>query len=279
VTVHSDNLPKGVPVLSHRQENWANLYVLLNPTKTTAPHSQPRYCQSAWTGWVQTANPSQVTSLMKQMSSSLLPKEKVQWIDPKNQRLLLGVERIFAKFAAQVTPAHAEAPMPYCKYFDLDYESRYDNIMLNLDIWDTDLAQKEGLIARARKLLTDQQLDHAKTKWLDRENHTQLEWALNYLKEHQEFLPNATLPSTPDEKFAYILGTLDQPGQHPLERKVFLDSMRRAWSQYKYRYTGKSQRQVYFSLSREARSKLEDAAEHQNRRKSDIVEELILQKL
>ncbi|MED5432083.1 MAG: hypothetical protein VX920_07080, partial [Pseudomonadota bacterium] len=84
---------------------------------------------------------------------------------------------------------------------------------------------------------------------------------------------------TPDEKYAFILGTLDQPGQHPLERKDFLNSMRRTWSQYKYRHTGKSQRQVYFSLGKEARNKLEKAAEHHNRRKSDIVEELILKSL
>jgi hypothetical protein len=273
VAIYSDDLPKGVSALSRRQENWANLYLNISIGPPESPGTP--YRNSPWPEWAQKADSNEIASLIKQMNASLLPIEKMKWIDPKNQRLLLGIERILN---AKTTAPHVDT-FSYSKYLGLDYESRYDNIMLNLDFWRADLAKKEALIAEVRNTLTSQQLEHAKTKWLDRENHTQLEWALNYLKEHQVFLLNIAPPSTPDEKFAYILGTLDQPGQHHLERKVFLDSMRRAWSQYKYRYTGKSQRQVYFSLGKEARSKLEDAAEHQNRRKSDIVEELILRNL
>lgn len=274
MAILNDDSPKGIPTLSRRQENWANLH--LSTAACYLAQSKVVYSSSAWSEWAQTVSSHQIESLMKSMNASLLPKEKVQWIDPKNQRLLMGIERILA---AQVTPPHADS-MPYTKYFELDYESRYDNIMLNLDIWEVDLARKEALIAATRNTLSNQQLDRTKTKWLNREDLTQLDWALSYLNEHQLRLANVTTPpSTSEEKFAYVLGTLDQPSPQPLGRKVFLDSMRRAWSQYKYRHTGKSQRQVYFSLGKEARSKLEDAAEHQNRRKSDIVEELILQNL
>src|SRR5690606_29013968 len=113
------------------------------------------------------------------------------------------------------------------------------------------------------------------TRWISAKNHDQLVWAWENLNKAFKAM---TLPQPVRDKDYYscVLASLDNMQVHHLaERKLFIEKMKKTWSQKKYRDSGKAKKPYYMPLSKEARSMLETLAEHREVSPHDFVEMLI----
>lgn len=154
-------------------------------------------------------------------------------------------------------------------------ECRRDQIILSIDLWTSTPEQKiqslDGLRQEWGRVRTPDQ----DIKWLDPKNEEQLKWAWDYLLKQAKavFIP---APVTPGETHAAVLASLDRMSDgHPAEKRVFLDKMRKTWSQKKYRDSDNARKQFYLPLNKQAIKDLEWLTNERQQKASEIVEQLL----
>lgn len=118
------------------------------------------------------------------------------------------------------------------------------------------------------------------TNWIDINNKEQIDWAWNYLKKNNllAFLP-IFLFNTPEYYNAVIssIYLLSSNINIPLKELVLL-KMKKAWSQQKFRLSGKVKKAYHLPLTKEANKKLKKLSEVMNKTESQILEILIEEK-
>lgn len=114
------------------------------------------------------------------------------------------------------------------------------------------------------------------TKWLQKEDEMQLEWCWDYLQKHNKNM-SIFLPYFESDLYNKILILIDKLNfSHPSEKKVFLDTMRKTWSQRKFRASNKTKKPYHLPLTKMTHSKLEDLAKLKNISKEEVIEQLVL---
>jgi hypothetical protein len=109
---------------------------------------------------------------------------------------------------------------------------------------------------------------------LDRE---QLEWALGYLNNHDKHLlvPH---PTSVEETYAIVTALIDwigHPHPHTAEKTVFIETMKKAWSQKKYRDAGKNKKPYHLPLTTDVKKQLDWLVDTTGHRATDILAALI----
>lgn len=110
------------------------------------------------------------------------------------------------------------------------------------------------------------------SRWLEANNQTQIEWTKQYLKTSNFYISKVIGKEEISTIKDTVLSSLDLIGYTPdnnkpmtyslpLEKKLFVDKMKRAWSQKKYRDAGKTKSQYHLPLTKMTKARLEKLAE------------------
>lgn len=208
---------------------------------------------------------------------SYVSKKDISWIDESDHRmlifLLLTLTHPLAWNPAKLTPPHLRLPAGSPEKTPI--ERRHQRIIRIIDTASSPIARLLFL----KETYAIHKLKAKDAKWLDKDNEEQLDWCLKQLnqKHYREWFEKIAAPVSPQEKYAELLAKLDLLGalEHPDTQRLTLEKLRRAWTQQKYRHSGKAKKQVSLALSAEARKKLEDLHERWRCPRNEVIERLL----
>ncbi|MCU4491836.1 hypothetical protein KTI63_05040 [Acinetobacter guillouiae] len=114
-------------------------------------------------------------------------------------------------------------------------------------------------------------------KWINYKNIEQVSWAWDYLKKTNNlvFLPNQ--PTESLHRYFYVLASLDLMGflKNPDAKQLFLNNMKKTWSQKKYRDSGKIKKPHHLPLTKKRHEELKTLAELFNKSIPDVLDFII----
>ncbi|EOR09490.1 hypothetical protein F896_00982 [Acinetobacter genomosp. 15BJ] len=114
-------------------------------------------------------------------------------------------------------------------------------------------------------------------KWLNDKNIEQVSWAWDYLKKTNNlvFLPNQ--PTESLHRYFYVLASLDFMGflKNSDAKQLFLNNMKKTWSQKKYRDSGKIKKPHHLPLTKNRHEQLKNLAEYFNKSIPDVLDFVI----
>ena len=215
--------------------------------------------------------------------SHFLADSDLAWISADNQRQLIWLANELSALTAG-PPPHLQPSVPYTLLpANLQPENRYAFVIAAIDTLPTTIEDKRNNLSLIRRKWGFAQLPRRQTKWLDVRNTRQMDWAIDYIgtcqlrrRQHIGF----TFPHSDAnrDKHAHVLGFLDHLyGISPDTQELFINKMRKTWSQRKYRESDKARKQVYFSLSEEAMNQLHQLEKERLQTKNRIIEDLLAQ--
>ncbi|MCG8391802.1 MAG: ribbon-helix-helix domain-containing protein [Pseudomonadales bacterium] len=261
-------LDKGSPLQqlqsSHRSRNWANEYIHRDRGLREGLYrsDNEKYFK------LERLSETDIERLLAKRNQSLLPDSKIEWIKKNDARQLIWT---------QTALTEKTGIMPYLTGDSIHSEDRLEAVLLMLDVWNAPLPEKEDFVYAIKDEWARRHLKETQLSWLDSKNHVQLDWMMNYLEKHNRKLPSTVAePASPKEQYEYILACLDQTTLlDEAVHKLFFINLRKSWSQYKYRNSGKAKKPLYLFIEEEAKKQLDELAKRQKRSKHDIVEEWI----
>ena len=207
-----------------------------------------------------------VTELAGQHKNLVLAESAFEWIGKEDDRLLIWL-------LGRLNNANGQTFS--FGFLATPRESRRDQFILSVDIWQATPEQKLLHLDNLRQDWVRVRTSDQDTKWLDPKNEEQMKWAWDYLTKQGKavFIPT---PVTPAETHAAVLASFDRMSDgHPAEKRVFLDKMRKTWSQKKYRDSDNARKQFYLPLNKQAIKDLEWLTNERQQKASEIVEQLL----
>jgi len=210
---------------------------------------------------------------------SYVNEEDISWIDSSDHRMLifllltLTLPEAWRSSTSNPIPPHMQPPARSPGQTPAGH--RHKAI---IRIIDTD-ASPITRLNLLKEIHATHKLKAKDLKWVDKDNEEQLDWCLKQLEQkhfHNWFylIPAAV---TTKEKHAEILAKLDLLGalEHPDTQRLALEKLRRAWTQQRYRHSGKAKKQISLALSEEARTKLEDLHKRWRCPRNEVIERLL----
>ena len=220
----------------------------------------------------------------------------LSWIDKNDLRLIIWLSRRgLAGIKYDILQSSVLCARPISIYgcgiymnilcISSSHESMYSFVIEYIDsirIYSKDAVHKQVLVDQLRKDWLNARTPEKDTDWIDPHNEQQLRWAWQYLLEHHKSVQGLN-PITKSELHQSILASLDLMGspsfasQANFERKYFLVNFRKAWSQKKYRASGKTKKQYHLPLTKKTKSALQTLSQVTNSNESEVLERLINQ--
>lgn len=278
--------------LSAREKHWLRAYLEVNPDALSPGHSdearsnQVRSTETIVEDLSNRWDDRGILDLVKKWREShFLPDSDLAWISSSNQRQLIWlINELAIRLSVITPPDYFDASTAYVPD-PLKWQSdqRYPLIIAAIDAWPIGIEKKRTALDELKEKWGRAQIPEKQLKWLDSKDSEQMAWAINYLgacdfwKRHRT---KFTFPPTdnPKDKYAHILGFLDHLyGISPDTQELFLAKMKKTWSQRKYLKSEKAKKQVYFSLSDEARRHLDQLEKARKVTKNRIIEDLLAQ--
>jgi len=112
-------------------------------------------------------------------------------------------------------------------------------------------------------------------KWLDNSNHSQWDWAFEYIKNNKYNNTDiAWLPSSSTDKLNAIIATMDL-WEEKDAKELFFHKMKRAWSQKKFRDKSDGKKSYNISMTQTTKKRLDELARHKELKLNDLIELLI----
>ena len=195
-------------------------------------------------------------------------------------------------------------------YYSID-KKLFDNIVLNMDllyessnyinspyplhkynkIRNRDIKlhknEKEIFMIYSANVFTKNRTGDKYFKWIDEKNSDQLIWTCSYLKNNGYLLDlDFFVANSSAKKMVQIQASIDAIGilknkdaslDISVEKSLFMDKMRRAWSQKKFRDDGKVKNKYHLPLTKVAKRRLDNMAEVQKSTPTAILHLLINQ--
>jgi len=224
-------------------------------------------------------NPDEfVKEILSRLNDDLIPEEQLQWIDKENQRVLIWIlnnlHRPIPEELLISDPLHNSRPRRL-SLADIFAENRHEEIIIEIDTWKIPLEEKMNYLLEKKNEWTHRKTPDKQIKWISAEDDVQLVWALEYLEKNRKVL-RVPKPANTKEYHAAVLASLDDLSYgHPSDKKLFMEQMKRTWSQKKFRDSGKAKKPYYLPLTIKTREKLEWLAENSGQKPADILEKLI----
>ncbi|QHH98854.1 hypothetical protein [Acinetobacter dispersus] len=152
----------------------------------------------------------------------------------------------------------------------------YLAFIYHIDVLSLAPAEKIKLIDTIRKNWEQTINNLNLKKWLQKEDEMQIEWCWHYLHKHNKNM-SIFLPYFESDLYNKVLILIDKLNfSHPSEKKIFLDTMRKTWSQKKFRESNKTKKPYHLPLTKMTHSKLEDLAKLKNISKEEVIEQLVM---
>jgi len=205
-----------------------------------------------------------IKTLIIAKENFLLDLNYLEWINNNDYRLILWlINRIINEFNFQY-PTGLNSNL-------------YEDLIFNLDYLKIEINSKINFIQNKRAEWPRIQTSEKDIKWLMPDNTIQLKWAWEYMVKFGKTVFVPYPPILAKEYYDLILASLDQMTYgNPSDKKLFLDKMKKTWSQKKFRDSGKAKKPYHIPLTKTTQAQLEKLAAFKNLRKDQVIEELIL---
>lgn len=239
-----------------------------------------------------------VNNVLLAHREELIPSSCLDWVEEENGRLLIWLlDRVLidlvnpqsnARWTTKVINSEPLPIRPKIRSLDrIPSHERRAEIVRAIDFWGVAGTMKIEWLNEQKNLWGGlQRHDKRYVKWLqnfdkksgkehlDRE---QLEWALGYLNNHDKHLlvPH---PTSVEETYAIVTALIDwigHPHPHTAEKTVFIETMKKAWSQKKYRDAGKNKKPYHLPLTTDVKKQLDWLVDTTGHRATDILAALI----
>lgn len=197
---------------------------------------------------------------LEEMDKRLTPSETTQWIDAQDYRLLVYIANEIGRSDL------------ISECFSGEW---HRELILAIDLLPEGASDKVARLRELRKKWLQIRTPDEQTKWLSLNNDRQLSWARHYVVQklgHPPFL-QPVLIHLPRLAVLAILDT--HPFHHPLERKAFIDKMRKSWSQKKYRDSAGTRKQRYMPMQQHVHDRLTKMARAKGLKRYELAEQLI----
>jgi|GEM_PF-1036019 len=207
----------------------------------------------------------------------LIPEEDLKWIDKKNHRLLIWCLNNLNRPIPNTFHTSLVLPKrrPKMPHLDTFAAIRHEEIMTSIDIWPINREGKINFLLEKKNEWAHHKTHDKQIKWINQKDEVQLVWAWEYLENHRKAL---RIPKPADlmEYHAAVLASLDDMSySHPAEKKLFMEQMKKTWSQKKYRDSGKAKKPYNLPLTIQTKKKLDWLAENSGQKPTEILEQLI----
>ena len=221
-----------------------------------------------------------VNRIISCLNDELVPEEELKWIDKENHRLLIWcINNLHLLVPKDVRISHQPPErLPRMPYLDATFaDIRHEEIIVKIDIWSINREEKLNFLLEKKNEWTRYKTPDKQIKWINQEDEVQLVWAWEYLENHRKDI-RVPKPANMMEYYAAVLASLDDMSYgHPSDKKLFMEQMKRTWSQKKFRDSGKAKKPYYLPLTLNTKEKLEWLAENSGQKPADILEQLILE--
>jgi len=204
-----------------------------------------------------------IKTLIIAKENFLLDLNYLEWINNNDYRLILWlINRIINEFNFQY-PTGLNSNL-------------YEDLIFNLDYLKIEINSKINFIQHKRAEWPRIKTPEKDIKWLMPDNTIQLKWAWEYMVKFGKTVFVPYPPILAKEYYDLILASLDlMTYGNPSDKKLFLDKMKKTWSQKKFRDSGKAKKPYHIPLTKTTQAQLEKLAKFKNLRKDQVIEELI----
>ncbi len=217
-------------------------------------------------------NPFQ--DILKQHKNMLVGSDYIKWINKNDKRLIIWLYMYLKDtgiFKGMVAMEDNSA-----------IENYYSIILSNIDIDSSDLGEKETGLTNLKNIWANAKTPLIQTKWINVNDVEQLDWTWEYLKKLNK---NVAIPSPANdqEKYSAILASLDRMSIYndnwrPADKELFMQKIRKAWSQKKFREADKVKKPYHLPLTKQAKKQLDWLAQFYNTKNNIMLETLIKEK-
>lgn len=218
------------------------------------------------------ANPFQ--DILKQHKNMLVGFEYIRWINKNDKRLIIWLYmylKYTGIFKSIITMTDNSA-----------IENYYSIILSNIDIDLSSLGEKETILTTLKNIWANAKTPLTQTKWINANNIEQLDWTWEYLKKLEK---NVAIPSPVNDQETYsaILASLDMMSIYsdkwrPADKELFMQKIRKAWSQKKFREADKVKKPYHLPLTKQAKKQLDWLAQFYDTKDNIMLETLIKEK-
>ncbi len=201
------------------------------------------------------------------MHNNTIPAfEHFKWIDKNDYRLLIWLDkRVSDAFIQDPNNINMPVPLP----------QTYEKIISIIYISPQLSAAKTALLHSIQTDWSQKKTPNTITKWVNHKDEIQLTWCWSYLLKHGKGV-NIDAPINNNECYIAILSSLDLMSHgHPAEKQLFIERMKKTWSQKKYRDSENAKKQVSFAMNETIRDKLNAIAQKHDEKLYETLERLI----
>lgn len=204
-----------------------------------------------------------IKNLKINIENHLIPLEYLEWIEKNdNRKIIWLIHKIQSEFS--LTPTILINGDPF------------KDFIYHLDIIPLDVNHKIFFIQNKKIEWLNIKTPDKEIKWLDETNNNQLTWAWEYLIKFYKNINIFYPPQNNMDLYNAILISLDNMSYGvPSDKKLFLDRMKKTWSQKKFRDSGKAKKPYHLPLTKNTQKQLEKLAELKNCRREQVIEQLI----
>lgn len=154
----------------------------------------------------------------------------------------------------------------------------YQTLITKFDLMELNLTSKLNLIQNSFNNFKNFKSADNEISWIKPTENKQIAWCINYLKKFN-FYNFSVFEYSDVSPYEQILITLDSisPSQI-IQRTIFIEKMKKSWTQQKYREAGKIKTNYHLPLTKDCKDKLKKLSELMNMSENKLLERLINEK-
>lgn len=230
-------------------------------------------------------NQELINSIYQNLTYYVVTDEYIEWIDKNNKRLLLNILSRLNHYNNYghvdfIIPTYQAQPnfnqVGFTTGPTFTNNNLYYKFKLEFDRLKINSTQKVNILAEIKYYWTQIMQNNKTNKWIKENDTEQLYWAWNYLQKNNKAIYRFDSLISDSDYYHYILASLDYliflP---PAEHILFLDRMKRTWSQKKFRDSGKAKKPFHLPLTKDTHKKIEFLEGYLNKSKSQVIEYLV----
>lgn len=270
---HPNMLPEKLQQLTPREQNWLWEWLSGYPDFVTLSRSSPSYDPEVVRQWFLKQSDGEATlqEILTAKANALVRNQHFEWIEKRDQRLLLW---LIVKLSFRIgEPGHGGPCVQ--SFSSIPPDQRHDAIILAFDAWRVHKGKKKQLLSELYTEWGNVKAKDREIRWLDHKNEDQIKWAWNYLERHQA-VPAIPTPISTTGQYTSVLSSIDHLAYRgSAEKQLFLDKMRKTWSQKKYRDSQAGKKQRSFFIREDVSEKLNALASKQKLKPAELLEKLV----
>ncbi len=283
---HQDkSLTKAINELSKRQSQVA-LHILFSQFNGLIPASTTDL-NEILSKIKHSEKSEMVDEIIRVSKKGTVDDEYFEWLESDERSKLW-----FYAFFLRNSVIKDKTSIPFDPNFELNY---YENIIFSIDIFyvstpympspydqhknkkvedkEIDLYKnlKLNYVIHARNIFAYYRTNDKYFEWINTKDSNQLIWASKYLEKNKTLIePKGFIADSTAKKLAQIKASIDVVGLYegsvntpkmPPTRLLFINNMRRAWSQKKFREAGKTKSKYHLPLTKQSQKRLAKMAD------------------